>query len=406
MPAYKYVALDAGGSERKGMLEGESPRHVRSQLREQGLSPMDVSPLGQARSNRRRHRRFGSPGMRSADIALFTRQLATLVRAGTPLEEGLNTVGAQAERVDMQGIVMGIRSRVTEGRSLASALSDFGHIFSPLYVATVESGERSGRLEDILDRLADYTETRQILRRKVQTALYYPLFLLVFTLGIVSFLLVAVVPDVVQIFEAQDAELPGVTKVLITLSSFLQAWWWLIAGALVAGAIGWGQLMKRNKGLRREVHRRLLKLPVIGKLIRGLNTARFTRSLAIQVSSGVPALEAMGISAQVVANLPMQEAIEDAAKRVREGSSINKALASHKLFPPITLHLISSGEASGQLGEMLDRAASDQERETDSLITGAMSLFEPAMILLMASAVGFIIFSILLPIFNINELIQ
>lgn len=405
MPAFKYIALDTDGRERKGMLEGDSSRHIRNLLREQGLSPMEVSPLGHAIGNRRQRRRFG-PGMRTADIALFTRQLATLVRSSTPVEEALQTVAAQAEKPDVQGVVMGLRSRVTEGRSLASALGDFPHIFSSLYVATVESGERSGRLEDILDRLADYTESRQQLRRRVQTAMYYPLFLLVFTLGIVSFLLISVVPDVVQIFETQDAELPGVTKVLIALSSFLQNWWWLLFGAIAAAVVGWNQLLRRNEDIRRGVHRRLLQLPIIGKLIRGLNTARFTRSLSIQISSGVPALEALGISAQVIANLPMREAVEEAARRVREGSAIHKALATHRLFPPITLHLISSGEASGQLGEMLDRAASDQERETDSLITGAMSLFEPLMILLMAAAVGFIIFSILLPIFNINELIQ
>lgn len=405
MPAYQYVALDAGGTERKGMLEGETPKHVRSQLREQGLAALEVTALSAGSKKQRRRARIGA-GMNTADLSLFTRQLATLVRSGTPLEEALHTVGQQAEKPSTQGIVLGIRSRVTEGRSLSSALSDFSHIFSPLYIATVDSGERSGRLEDILDRLADYTENRQVLRRKVQTALYYPLFLLLFTLGIVSFLLISVVPNIVQIFENQEAQLPLVTEILIVLSTFLQEWWWLLLAIIVFAVLAWRTAMKRNLTLRRSVHRRLLGLPVIGKLIRGLNTARFTRSLSIQVGSGVPALEALGISAQVVANLPMREAIEDSARKVREGSSINKALAAHRLFPPITLHLISSGESSGQLGEMLERAAQDQERETDSLITGAMALFEPAMILFMATAVGFIIISILLPIFNLNELIQ
>ena len=405
MSAYRYLALDAGGSERKGLIEGDTLRHARALLREQGLTPLEVIAISQGSRNRRRHARIGR-GIRTADLSLFTRQLATLVRSGTPLEEALKTVAQQTENQSAQGMILGIRSRVTEGRSLANSLSDFSHIFSPLYIATVESGERSGRLEDILDRLADYTESRQILRRRVQTAMYYPLFLLLFTLGIVSFLLVSVVPNVVQIFESQEADIPFVTEVLIVLSSFLEQWWWLLGGTIIGTVIGTRQLLARNKNIQRKVHLRLLRLPVIGKLIRGLNTARFTRSLSIQVTSGVPALEALSISGQVVNNLPMREAIEDASRKVREGSSINQALAAHHLFPPITLHLIASGESSGQLGEMLERAAQDQERETDSSITGAMSLFEPMMILFMAGAVGFIIFAILLPIFNLNELIK
>jgi general secretion pathway protein F len=217
--------------------------------------------------------------------------------------------------------------------------------------------------------------------------------------------MVKVVPDVVEVFQCVDARLPLLTRAMLALSQFLQNFIWLIAILLVGAALALRAAL-RNEASRRRIHRRLLDLPIVGRLLRGVNTARFTRALSIQVGSGVPVLDAMRISAQVITNLPMRECVEEAARRVREGAAVNRALAADKLFPPITLHLIASGEASGQLDKMLERAARDQERETETLITAMMALLEPVMILVMAGIVLVIVLAILLPIFDLNQLVK
>jgi general secretion pathway protein F len=405
MGAYQYVAVDPGGKEHRGVLEGDTPRHVRQLLRERQLLPVEVAEV-EARERSSTRRQFSlRRGISGLDLALLTRQLATLVKAGLPLEEALLAVSEQTEKARLKSIVLGVRGKVLEGHSLAAGLDDFPHAFPTVYRATVAAGEQAGQLDAVLDRLAEYTESRHGLRQKVSQALIYPIVLTVIALLIVTLMLVYVVPKVVNVFETTGQELPVLTRALIAMSSFLQNWWFLLIAAIVAIVLGAERAM-RNERTRRQVHRLLLRLPLVGRVIRGLNTARFTRTLSILISSGVPALEALRISATVVGNLPMRDAVEEAAVRVREGGAIGRSLAQSKLFPPMSIHLISSGEASGELDTMLERAANHQESEMDSLLAMMLSVLEPLLIVVMGLMVLAIVMAILLPIFQINQLVR
>jgi general secretion pathway protein F len=402
--AFEYTALDTAGKERKGILEGDTPRHIRQLLREQQLLPVAVAEVAQKEA--RRQRSFSlSRRVSSTDLALFTRQLATLVRAGLPLEESLLAVSQQTEKPRVQSIILGVRSRVMEGHTLANGFAEFPRIFPEIYRSTVSAGEQAGHLDNVLERLADYTEGRDQLRQKVLGAMLYPIVLSVICFGIVSALLVYVVPQVVSVFEASKAKLPLITQLLILTSGFLRSWGiYLLIGAILA-LLGF-QRWLRNPAARRHFHRLLLRLPMVGRLTRGFNTARFTRTFSILSASSVPVLEALRISGEVVTNLPMRDAVADAAARVREGAPIGRSLAASRLFPPMTIHLISSGESSGQLETMLERAAISQERELDGLIAAMVGLLGPILIVVMGMFVMGIVFAMLLPIFEMNQLIH
>ena len=403
MGAYQYVAFDANGKERKGVLEGDTPRQVRALLRERELHPIEVTEVETQERSRRRE--FSIRRKVSAlDLALLTRQLATLTRAGLPLEEALQAVSEQTERPRLKSIILGVRAKVLEGHTLAAGLDDFPNAFPVIYRSTVAAGEQAGRLDTVLERLADYTESRHNLRQKISHALIYPVVLTSVAFTIIVLMLVYVVPKVVGVFETTGQTLPLLTRALISLSTFLQNWWFLVVAGIVAVVVGINRLLSRE-GPRRRYHRWLLKLPVFGRVSRGLNTARFTRTLSILSSSGVPVLEAMSISGSVVTNLPMRDAVEEATVRVREGGSIGSSLAQSKLFPPMSIHLISSGEASGELESMLERAASHQENEMDSLLGALLSTLEPALIIVMGLMVLAIVMAVLLPIFQMNELV-
>jgi len=403
MGAYQYVAIDPLGKERTGMLEGDTPRQVRSQLRERGLIPVEVTEIEGKQAATRRRFSVGQ-GLSALDLALMTRQLATLSRAGLPLEEALLAVSEQSEKPRLKSILLGVRAKVLEGHTLAAGLEDFPTAFPIVYRATVAAGEQAGRLDTVLERLAEYTEARHSLRQKVSHAMIYPIVLTGLAISIITLMLVYVVPKVVGVFESTGQTLPLLTRGLITVSSFLQSYWWLLVAGIVLGSIGIRRLF-RQEAPRRALHRWLLRLPLIGRVTRGLNTARFTRTLSILSSSGVPVLEALNISASVVTNLPMHDAVEEATVRVREGGAIGSALSRSKLFPPMSIHLISSGEASGELDNMLGRAASHQENEMDSLLSTMLSILEPALIILMGLIVLAIVMAILLPIFQLNQLI-
>ncbi len=408
MSAYEYSALDARGKQVKGLIEGDTQRQVRQSLRERGLTPLEIREVADkavkaASAGGFSMNRGGS--FNSTELSLFTRQLATLIRSGLPLDEALAAVSQQSESKRVQRVTLGVRSRVTEGNSLAKALGDFPGAFPPLFRATIEAGESAGKLDSVLERLADYAERSQAIRSKVMLATFYPAILTFVAIGVIALLMAYVVPKVVGVFDSIGAELPPLTKGLIATSDFLQAWGLSLFLALLLGFIVFRQALK-NEGFRRKYHLWVLRLPLIGRLARGANTGRFMRTLGILFGSGVPILDAMRIGSQVVENLPMKEAIDAAAKRVREGASLNKSLAESRLFPPITMHLIGSGEASGKLDEMLDRAAENQERELETLIAALMSLFEPILILTMGSVVLLIVLAILLPIFNLNQLVQ
>lgn len=404
MGAFEYTALDAAGKERKGILEGDTPRHIRQLLREQQLLPVVVAEVAQKEARRQRSfslMRRVSP----SDLALFTRQLATLVRAGLPLEESLLAVSQQTEKQRVQFIVLGVRARVMEGHTLAAGFADFPRVFPEIYRATVAAGEQAGHLDNVLERLADYTESREQIRQKVLAAMLYPIVLTVMCFAIVSGLLVFVVPKVVAVFETSKAKLPLITRVLIATSDFLRSYgiYLLIAAILVWILVGrW----LRDPAARRRFHRLQLHLPMIGKLSRGFNTARFTRTFSILSASAVPVLEAMRIAGEVVTNLPMRDAVTDAAARVREGAPIGRSLAASRMFPPMTIHLISSGESSGELDSMLERAAISQERELDGLMAAMVGLLGPLLIILMGAFVMGIVFAMLLPIFEMNQLIH
>ncbi|WP_303907937.1 type II secretion system inner membrane protein GspF [Thiohalomonas denitrificans] len=404
MGAYEYTALDAGGRQRKGVLEGDTARQVRQMLREKGMIPLNLGEVVRQEGKQRRGPVLRG-GVSATDLAVVTRQLATLVRSGLPLEEALTTVGEQTEKPRLKSLMLGVRSRVLEGRSLADGLADFPSVFPELYRATVAAGEQSGHLDVVLERLADYTEKRQQMRQKMTLALLYPTLLTFVALAVVGLLLTYVVPQVVQVFENVGRELPWLTTALIALSDFLidNGVLLLLAGGIV-GFSFW-RLLKRPT-FRYRFHQFLLRAPLSHRLVRGLNTGRFARTFSILAASGVPVLEGMRISAQVLSNIPMRSAVDKASERVREGSSISRALESSGLFPPLTLHLIASGESSGRLEEMLERAADNQEREMETLIAVLMGVFEPVLLLAMGGVVLIIVLAILVPILELNQLVM
>ena len=404
MGAFEYVAMDQAGKQTKGLLEGDTPKHVRQLLRDRELLPVSVTEVAQKEA--RRQRTFSvRKGISSAELALVTRQLASLAQSGMPLEESLLAVSQQNDNPRTKSILLGVRAKVMEGYTLADGLSEFPQAFPELYRATVAAGEQSGHLDVVLERLADYTESRQELRQNITNAMVYPIALIVMAVGIIGFMLATVVPKIVGVFQSTQAELPGLTRGLIAASDFLRDYWpALIIGLAAAGYALWWVL--QQDGPRRSYHRFLLRVPITSRLTRGINTARFTRTLSILAGSGVPILEALKISAEVVENLPMRDAVVEATIRVREGASISKSLAASKLFPPMMIHLISSGEAGGRLEEMLDRAAAGQEREVDGLIATLLGILQPLVIVLMGGIVLMIVLAILLPIFEINNLIQ
>jgi general secretion pathway protein F len=407
MGAFENTALDGSGKERRGVIEGDTARHVRNQLREQRLLPVAVTEVREEQrggTGTRRSFSFGS-GVSATDLSLLTRQLATLVRAGLPLEEALLAVSQQSEKPRVQRILIGVRAKVMEGHPLATGLGEFPRVFPEIFRATVSAGEQAGHLDSVLERLADYTENREVLRQKVMGAMLYPIVLTVLCFGIVSILLVFVVPKVTEVFDSYRAALPFITRVLIGLSGFFREWGiWMLLALPLAGWLVARQL--RRPQVRARLDRFQLRVPIVGRITRGFNTARFTRTLSILTGSSVPVLEALRIAGSVINNLPMREAVATATLRVREGAPIGRSLAAGRLFPPMTIHLISSGESSGELDSMLERAAVSQERELDSLLTALVGLLGPLLIILMGVFVIGIVFAMLLPIFQMNTLIR
>jgi general secretion pathway protein F len=409
MGAFEYTALDTGGKERKGVLEGDTPRHIRQLLRERQLLPVTVNEVAQKESKRQQSTgmsfSFARRGISTADLSLFTRQLATLVRAGLPLEESLLAVSQQTEKPRVQSIILGVRAKVMEGHPLADGFTDFPRVFPEIYRSTVAAGEQSGKLDGVLERLADYNEGREQIRQKILAAMLYPIVLSVMCFAIVTGLMVYVVPKVVAVFESAKGKLPLITQILIATSDFIRNYGIYMAIIAVVAGYLFRRWLRNPNNLRRW-HRAQLRMPMIGKMSRGFNTARFTRTFSILSASSVPVLEALRISGEVVTNLPMRDAVAEAAARVREGAPIGRSLAVSKLFPPMTIHLISSGESSGELDNMLERAAIAQERELDGLLSGMVGLLGPMLIVGMGGFVMAIVFAMLLPIFEMNNLIK
>jgi len=404
MGAFEYSAVDAAGKTRKGVLEGDTPRQVRQQLRESGLLPLTVVAVAEEKGRPAVRRLFGNR-IQAGDLAVVTRQLATLVRSGIVFEEALGAVAEQSEKPRLKSVLMAVRSRILEGFAVDQALAEFPGAFPELYRATLSAGEQAGHLDLVLERLADYTEARQQLQQKVFLALLYPVLLTGVAAIVIMALLVYVVPQVVEVFAHIGQDLPPLTRLLIATSDFLQQYGiFLLLG--MAALVFFAKSMMKRENIRRRVHRRLLSLPLVGKFSRTLDAARFARSFSILIASGVPVLEGLKISSRVVANLAVREALDRVRSKVREGASIHKSMAVEGCFPPLTVHLIASGEASSNLEQMLDRAAITQERETETVISATMGLFEPLMIVVMGGIVLTIVLAILLPIFELNQLVR
>ncbi|MCC2657697.1 MAG: gspF [Panacagrimonas sp.] len=405
MAAFEFTALNTTGAQERGLIEGDTARHARSLLRDRGLMPLEVREVQEKSTQQGQIFGGSSGGISITELTLFTRQLSTLVRSGLPLDEALTAVSQQSESKRVKRISLGVRASVLEGSSLAQALNQFPNAFPPLFRATVEAGEQSGKLDVILERLADYVERRQELQQKVLLASLYPLILTLVAVGVVVLLLAYVVPQVVGVYADIKQDLPTLTKGLIALSDFVRDYGLYVAVALVIAAIVFARMM-RNLEFRRKVHRLQLRVPLVGRLTRGANTGRFTRTLGILFGSGVPILDAMRIGTQVVSNVPMRDAIDVATTKVREGAPLARSLGESRLFPPIALHLIASGEASGRLDEMLDSAARNQEREVETLVGALMAILGPVLILAMGAIVLLIVLAILLPIFDLNQLVK
>jgi len=403
MPAFAYQALDQAGKTQRGVLQGDTARAVRGSLRERGLNPLSVEEVreGAAQSTSV----FGRRGISSAQLALLTRQLATLVGAGLPIDEALGALSEQAENERQRGMTAALRARVMEGASLAQAMAEFPESFPEIFRATVGAGEQSGRLETVLEKLADYAEARDVLKQKILAALAYPLLLTLVATAVVAGLLTWVVPQIVGVFQNLHQTLPLATRALMALSAFLRAWGWLLLLVLIVAIVG-ARIALRTESFRYRWHAFVLRLPLIGRLTRAANTARATRTLALLSESAVPLLDALGIAAQVVPNLPMREAMRRAAFKVREGSAFSRALGESGQFPPVALRLIASGERSGELARMLGEAAAQQQRELDRWLSALTAVLGPAVILLVGAMVLFIVLAILLPIFNLNQMVK
>ncbi|WP_430462519.1 type II secretion system inner membrane protein GspF [Thalassolituus sp. LLYu03] len=406
MGAFVYQAIDQRGKQQKGVLEADSARQVRQQLRDKGWMPLSVEQTVTKEKGESGSSFFQrSPGLSVPELALLTRQLATLIAAGLPIDESLRALSEQTGKQRIKAMILAIRAKVLEGYTLAKALAEYPRAFPHLYRSTVAAGEHAGHLDGVLNRLADYTENRQSMDQKIKLAAMYPVILTVVAIGIVIFLLTSVVPDIVEIFLKNGQALPGLTQFMLDLSYFISNYGLWALGALVIGGIAFGRALT-NSAFRFRYHQFLLRVPGIKGFIKDTNTARFGSTLAILTSSGVPLVEAMRIASNVISNLPIQQALGDATVKVSEGGSLNKALAETGYFPPIMVHMVASGENSGELDSMLARTAAQQEATLENTVSALVKIFEPVMLLVMAAIVALIVAAIMLPILELQRMVQ
>jgi len=401
MPAFRYEASTPSGQVESGLLEADSARAARTLLRERGLVPLTVDGVaggvGQPSSWRAR--------LTQADLAIVTRQLAGLLSARLPLEQALNAVIEQAENERVRERFAAVRSEVVAGHGIAAALGRFPRDFPEVYRALIAAGEQSGDLAVVMSRLADWVESRSALTQRVTMAFLYPGIVTAVALLVIVGLLTYVVPQVVGVFVQTRQKLPFLTVALIAASDFLRAWWWLLAAALGAAALG-ARALLAQPAIRLRWDARLLQVPVIGRMVRGLNTARFASTIAILANGGVPLLRALEAGAQTLGNQALRRTVDEAIGRVREGASLARALAAQGRFPPMLVHLIASGEATGNLPAMLERAAALQAQEVERRTMTLTGLLEPVLILAMGGIVLIIVLAVLMPIIEINQLVR
>jgi general secretion pathway protein F len=405
--AYRYQALNAAGKLIKGVLEGDSERQIRSQLRVQDMRPVEVAEANNTAES-------GKPGwdlslyfsrISVGDLALITRQLATLVEANLPLDEALQAAAEQSRSSRIKGMLLQVRSRVAEGHTLAYAMTEFPSVFNEMYRAMVNAGEHAGYLGPVLQQLADYTEQRQYTGQKLKMAMIYPFILVGVAIAVVLLLLIFVVPELVGIFAHSNRELPALTRGLIATSDFFQLYGlWLVLGVFALFFIM--RRLLRDPGRKKRWHNLLLRIPGVSRVLISMDTARFASTLSILMASGVPLLESLRIAGQVLTNLVLREDSEAVSEHVQEGASLNRALRESGRFPPMMVHMVASGEASGELETMLERSATNQERELEMTLGTLMSLFEPLMVVFMGGMVLTIVLAILLPIFDLNTMVN
>jgi general secretion pathway protein F len=406
MTAYRYEALNAAGKLIKGVIEGDSERQVRSQLRGQSLRPVEVGVANRQAANSAPGKAgLFAPRISMGDFALVTRQLATLVASSLPLDECLQAAAEQSRKPRIKGMLLQVRSRVAEGHTLAYAMGEFPQVFNERYRAMVNAGEHAGFLGPVLEQLADYSEQRQYTQQKLKMAMIYPIILVGVAIAVVVALMVFVVPELVGIFAHTKATLPLLTRVLIASSDFLRDYGIWIFLAIVMAVVLFRQAL-RDPVRKKRWHAVLLKTPGISGLITAMDTARFASTLSILMASGVPLLESLRIAGQVLTNLVLRAESEIVAERVQEGSSLHRALQHSGRFPPMMVHMVASGETSGELESMLDRSASNQERELEMTLGTMMSIFEPLIVVIMGGMVLTIVLAVLLPIFDLNTMVK
>jgi general secretion pathway protein F len=404
MAAFAYKAMDANGKSKNGVLEGDNARQIRQQIREQGLIPLEVEQVAEQEKKNQASFSLFKAKISAGELALLTRQMATLIESALPIEEALLAVAEQCEKPRHKNMMMAVRSKVVEGHGFAEALSEFPYVFDNLFRAMVAAGEKSGHLDTVLNRLAEYTENRERTRNQIIQALVYPLIMMTVAVGVVIMLLVKVVPTIVGQFDQMGQELPTITNILIAISNAVQNYGVYAAILLVLVIFLVAKLLTMPR-IRLKYDKKLLSLPFVGRLTRSTNTARFARTLSILTASAVPLLESMRIAGNVLENLHLKGAVKDAASKVKEGSSLRSALDHAKIFPPMMMHMIASGERSGELQQMLARAADNQDREFESTVSISLKIFEPVLIVAMAGVVLFIVLAILMPILALNSLV-
>lgn len=406
MPAFRYEAVDAAGATQKGVVNADSAKSARSDLRLQGLTPLSVEAIAAQVDDKgvATRRGFGER-LTQIELALFTRQLASLLEAGLPLEQAFTALLEQAERPYVRDLIASIRSEVMGGASFSDALSRYPRDFADIFRALVASGEQIGQLERVLARLADYIERRNALVAKVRLAFIYPAIVTVLAFAIVIFLLTYVVPQIVSVFTSTKQKLPLLTMVMLAVSDFVRSWGLLTLIAAIAGGYSWMRAL-RNPLVKRRFHAWLLTAPVYGKFERSFNTARFASTLAITIGSGVPILRALDTSRDTLSNVVMKDLVESASASVREGVSLARALAVQKHFPPMLIHMIRAGEITGELPSMLERAANSQQQDLERRALTLAGLLEPALIVGMGVVVLLIVLAVLMPIIEINQLVR
>lgn len=403
MPVFHFEAMDQAGQSESGMIEADSLRQARALLRTRGLMPLSLS--GAQEGQQRLAQAWFARKISGSDRVTLIRQLSSLLNAGIPLDDALGAVAAEAERPVVRERLLQLRSEVLGGSPLATAMTRFPRDFPGIYPALVTAGEKSGRLGWVLERLADYAQARDALNQKVLMAMAYPAIVMVVAMGIVVFLMTTVVPQVVSVFVSSHQALPFLTRFMIALSDLIRHWGWLVLLGL--GMAVWGaRRALQLPAVRLRWDQRLLSWPGIGKLVRGYNTERFASTLSILVGGGVPILPALQGAADTLANAAMRRNVEEAIVRVREGSGLARSLGRDHYFPPILLQLIHSGEATGQLPEMLERAAQGEAGALERRIMLLTTLLEPALILLMGVIVATIVLAVLLPILEINQMVR